>query len=138
MDEYLNLAKPKIIEMKKVLLIDDDKINNFLSTLIIKQSKIAEVFKECFNGQEAIDFLEKSDNQNLPDVIFLDLNMPVLDGWQFLEIFMKMEIHSQVPIYILTSSNYDADMNKAKSYSVVKGYIVKPLKKEMTLAILEL
>jgi CheY-like chemotaxis protein len=123
--------------MKKVLLIDDDKINNFLSTLIIKQSKIAEVCKECFNGQEAIDFLNNINTETLPDVIFLDLNMPVLDGWQFLESFMLMEFHSLIPIYILTSSNYDADMNKAKTYSVVKGYIVKPLKKEMLLAILE-
>jgi CheY-like chemotaxis protein len=122
--------------MKKVLLVDDDQINNFLSTLVIKQSKIAEVCKECYNGQEAIDFLANATISYLPDVIFLDLNMPVLDGWQFLEIFMKMEFHSRIPIYILTSSNFDEDMNKAKAFDCVKGYAVKPLKKEKLLDIL--
>ena len=123
--------------MKKILLIDDDKINNFLSTLIIKHSKIAEVCKECFNGQEAIDFLESVAIADLPDIILLDLNMPVMDGWQFLDFFMKMDFHAQIPIYILTSSNYDADMNKAKAFSCVMDYIVKPLKKEILLKILQ-
>jgi CheY-like chemotaxis protein len=123
--------------MKKILLVDDDKINNFLSTLIINNSKIAKVCKECFNGQEAIDFLESAAIDDLPDIILLDLNMPVLDGWQFLDFFMKMESNSLILIYILTSSNYDADMSKAKSYSCVKDYIVKPLKKEILLDILE-
>ncbi len=121
--------------MKKVLLIDDDKINNFLSTLNIKQTKIAEVVKECLNGQEAIDYLLNADE--LPNLILLDINMPYVDGWQFLELFMKSERLMQIPVYILTSSNYDFDMQKAKNFTAVKGYIVKPLKKEVLFSILE-
>jgi CheY-like chemotaxis protein len=121
--------------MKKVLLIDDDKINNFLSTLNIKQTKIASVSKECLNGEEAIEYLNSTND--FPDLILLDINMPFMDGWQFLEIFQQTEKLIDIPVYILTSSNYDVDMQRAMKYTSVKGYIVKPLKKEVLFSIFE-
>lgn len=121
--------------MKKVLIIDDDKINNFLSTLNIKQTKIAVVTKECLNGEEAIEYLNNT--VDLPDIILLDINMPYMDGWQFLEIFQETERLREIPVYILSSSNYDVDMQRANKYTSVRGYIVKPLKKDVLFSILE-
>ncbi len=124
--------------MKKVLLIDDDKVSNFLSSLIIKKTLIAEVVKECLDGQEGLDYLKSlSDSSEIPDILFLDLNMPVLDGWQFLNEFSSLDKRVQMPIYILTSSNYEGDLIKSKEFDAVKGYIVKPLSKDLAIAIFE-
>lgn len=125
--------------MKKVLLIDDDKINNFLSSLIINKTNKAEVAKECFNGKEGLEYLMSVKNlpdEQIPDIIFLDLNMPVLDGWQFLQEYILSDELKKIPVYILTSSNYQADMEKSKDFDIVKGYIVKPLKKDVVEEIL--
>jgi CheY-like chemotaxis protein len=124
--------------VKKVLLIDDDKVSNFLSSLIIKKTLIAEVVKECLDGQEGLDYLKSlSDSSEIPDILFLDLNMPVLDGWQFLNEFSSLDKRVQMPIYILTSSNYEGDLIKSKEFDAVKGYIVKPLSKDLATAIFE-
>ncbi len=124
--------------MKKVLLIDDDKVSNFLSSLIIKKTLIAEVVKECLDGQEGLDYLKSlSGSTEIPDILFLDLNMPVLDGWQFLNKFSLLDKRVQMPIYILTSSNYEGDLIKSKEFDAVKGYIVKPLSKDLATAIFE-
>ncbi len=124
--------------MKKVLLIDDDKVSNFLSSLIIKKTLIAEVVKECSDGQEGLDFLRSlNEISEIPDILFLDLNMPVLDGWQFLNEFGLLDKRVQMPIYILTSSNYEGDLIKSKEFDAVKGYIVKPLSKDLATAIFE-
>ncbi len=124
--------------MKKVLLIDDDKVSNFLSSLIIKKTLKAEVVKECLDGQEGLDYLKGLGTANeIPDILFLDLNMPVLDGWQFLHEFILLDQKVQMPIYILTSSNYEGDLIKSKEFDVVKGYIVKPLSKELAESIFD-
>jgi CheY-like chemotaxis protein len=124
--------------VKKVLLIDDDKVSNFLSSLIIKKTIIAEVVKECLDGQEGLDYLKSlSGSTDIPDILFLDLNMPVLDGWQFLNEFSLLDKRVQMPIYILTSSNYEGDLIKSKEFDAVKGYIVKPLSKDLATAIFE-
>jgi CheY-like chemotaxis protein len=124
--------------VKKVLLIDDDKVSNFLSSLIIKKTLIAEVVKECSDGQEGLDFLRSlNEISEIPDILFLDLNMPVLDGWQFLNEFGLLDKRVQMPIYILTSSNYEGDLIKSKEFDAVKGYIVKPLSKDLATAIFE-
>jgi len=124
--------------VKKVLLIDDDKVSNYLSSLIIKKTLIAEVVKECLDGQEGLDYLKSlSGSTEIPDILFLDLNMPVLDGWQFLNKFSLLDKRVQMPIYILTSSNYEGDLIKSKEFDAVKGYIVKPLSKDLATAIFE-
>lgn len=126
--------------MKKVLIIDDDPVSNFVTKLILKESGIAEVTGECFNGQEGMNFIKKhidaQSDQNI-DLIFLDLNMPIMDGWQFLEEYIHLKDFELAPIYILSSSNYDDDVNKAKKYPIVKNYLVKPLRKAQIHQLLE-
>ena len=64
----------------------------------------------------------------LPDVIFLDINMPVLDGWQFLDQFSSMGLLREFRLYVVSSSIDPADKYKASSYPVVSGYLTKPIK----------
>ena len=82
------------------------------------------------NGREALDNLSVilNSNEKLPEVIFLDLNMPILNGWQFLDEFCKIpNIEENTRIYILSSSVYSGDIEKSKKYSIVKDFIQKPL-----------
>ena len=73
-----------------VCLIDDDKVYQFTSKMILEATQLTSKIITFFNGQEAIDFFLALENQHidiLPDVIFLDINMPILNGWNFLELF---------------------------------------------------
>lgn len=109
---------------KKILLVDDDETSNFLNELLIKGMDIVEEVAIASNGQEALDYL-KDKNNPLPQLILLDLNMPVMDGFEFLGAFKKNK-EKDVPIFILTSSNNYNDYERAKNFDVA-GYLIKPL-----------
>lgn len=115
-------------------VIDDDKIYHFLLKNLFKQNNI-EVSPLFFsNGQEAIDTL-KNDlvMGTLPSLILLDVNMPIMDGWQFLEEFKELlgDSISQCTIFMISSSNDEHDLSKARQYSsIVKAYLLKPICKE--------
>jgi CheY-like chemotaxis protein len=81
------------------------------------------------NGRDALDNLKAiiRANKKLPDVILLDLNMPVMDGWQFLDEFLREPTPKPILIYIVTSSIDPDDVNRAKIYDAVTNYIVKPI-----------
>lgn len=113
----------------QILIIDDDEINNFIvGKLIHRLSPGAEVVA-CLNGREALDFLDQlaGGKQSCPDFIFLDLNMPVLDGWDFLDEFQKREFSNQVSVIILSSSIFRADIDRARNHTVPTQFISKPL-----------
>lgn len=80
------------------------------------------------NGKEAFDDLLPKlwEDTNLPDVILLDLNMPIMDGWQFLDELVKIPNAERIPIYIVSSSVDRRDIDKAKTYKIVNNYIIKP------------
>jgi len=123
--------------MKNILLIDDDETTNFLTRITIKKTNLGNVIQECLNGKEGVEFFEEL--QNKPDalrqdIILLDLNMPILDGWQFLDEFKQFNSTAQV--YIMSSSNYPEDIQNASNYPLVKGYIVKPLTTEKAIELL--
>jgi CheY-like chemotaxis protein len=119
--------------MKKlncVLLVDDDSINNFINERLIRKTNITEEVKIVLNGREAIDFLTQSsaDGKPSPELILLDINMPVMDGFEFLEAFKKMELKdkSSVIIVMLTTSTNPNDTQRLNN-SGVSGYLNKPL-----------
>ena len=115
-----------------VLLVDDDPICNFISTTLLKQLHIAEEVHSVTNGKEALRFLKENAAIKtvtiFPEVIFLDLNMPVMDGFDFLEqLSQTMPAYANVSkIYILTSSESPLDIDRCRQYDIA-GYISKPL-----------
>lgn len=112
---------------KKILLVDDDETSNFLNELLIKGMDLVEEVSVASNGQEALEHLKNRDN-TVPQIIFLDLNMPVMDGFEFLEAFEDTR-EIEVPVFILTSSNNFKDYERAKKFNVA-GYLIKPLTEE--------
>jgi CheY-like chemotaxis protein len=114
-----------------ILIIDDDEINNFIAAKLIKKVESKSIVSTCLNGLEGIDYLKGLlDNQEqMPDVIFLDINMPVKNGWEFLDEYenFKSSIQKEINIYMLSSSVYNDDIKKSETYSDVKRFISKPL-----------
>ena len=111
---------------KKVLLVDDDKAYNFLNRIVLRDNEIDCPVEEANDGQQALDYIAK--NEECPDVILLDLNMPGIDGFQFLKEYEargKCCGHSK--IFMLTSSMREEDREAALSNKFVKGYFDKPL-----------
>jgi CheY-like chemotaxis protein len=118
-----------------VLLIDDDEINNFISIKLIKKALLNTEIMACLNGKFAIEQLsdiQRKDPAKMPDYILLDINMPIMNGWEFLDEFKRLNIDPQgkSKIYIISSSVFSNDINKAKSYPLVKDFISKPLNVE--------
>ncbi len=117
--------------MKRICIIDDDKI---YQTIVLKHlERMAEncEFLSMEDGEDAITQIRHmiKENKPLPDLILLDINMPIMDGWDFLNEFrtIKNTLGKKINIIIVTSSVDDRDMTKAQEYSEVSGYIVKPI-----------
>src|SRR6201992_3202731 len=115
-----------------ILLVDDDEINNFISIKLIKKAVDNADIKACLNGKFAIDELseiQRQDPSKLPDYILLDINMPIMNGWEFLDEYKRLNIDplGKSKIYIISSSVFSNDINKARSYPLVKDFISKPL-----------
>jgi len=126
------------VKFNKVLLVDDDSINNYLSQEIISEAKIAEEVVLLTDGQQALDYLEEL-NANAPDpsinlLILLDLNMPVMDGFEFMEALNSLEIRLDYVIVILTSSDNQRDLEKIKAYKI-HDFISKPITEEKLLSV---
>lgn len=129
-------------KLKKVLLIDDDNINNFIVINKLNSLGLVDKIVSAENGQEAIDYILTCiiENENLPELVFLDINMPIMDGWGFLDVFEKIEkIHQhKITIYMVSSSVYKEDIEKSNNYSSVKMFISKPLTKEKLSELIQL
>jgi CheY-like chemotaxis protein len=115
-----------------VLLVDDDEINNFISIKLIKKALLNTEIMACLNGKFAIDQLleiQRKDAAKLPDYILLDINMPIMNGWEFLDEYKRLNIDplGKTKIFIISSSVFSNDINKARSYPLVKDFISKPL-----------
>ena len=119
---------------KHILLIDDDDINNFLSREIIGMYMPLAKIDSFTNPEEALEYIREKLKlqQSLPDIILLDINMPLMDGWEFLKAIDNLEQRNlfNTTVYLYTSSVYHEDKLKAKNYSVVKKLFTKPLSAE--------
>lgn len=117
-----------------VLSIDDDKVTHLLNGVHLNAYKFCNKIIEVYNGKEAIDFFKKLDSgeismDSFPEVIFLDLNMPIMDGWDFFEAFKKDFPHfeEKTKIFISSSSINPADQERAKNEKRIVGFLSKPL-----------
>ena len=120
-------------KFKDVFVIDDDKVFHFIIKKLFSKNNIDISPSFYFNGLEAIEEIKKKINSGntLPDLILLDINMPIMDGWQFLDEFRKTRIVTQgerTTIYLVSSSDSISDINKAKEYQdQIKDYFFKPM-----------
>ena len=123
------------MNFNNVFVVDDDKIFHFIIKKLLMNNNI-DVNPTFFeNGFEAIEGIKNKlkQGENPPDLILLDINMPILDGWQFLDEFklIKKLLNKEIIIYIVSSSDNHVDITKAKDYKEeVKNYYLKPMSPE--------
>jgi len=124
-----------------ILLIDDDKPTNFINEVVIKQLDCAEKIVVVQNGSEALDYLKSKDDGEhpQPDLIFLDINMPAMNGWEFLEKYTELDKkqHGKVVVIMLTTSLNQDDEKKASGIAYINGFKSKPLTPEIMQEVLE-
>ncbi|NQY66850.1 MAG: response regulator [Flavobacteriales bacterium] len=116
----------KIEKNKRVLFIDDEEVFNFMAESIIELSGVDWAFDSVTSGQEALDFLQDS-GEKFPNVILVDINMPLMNGWGFVEAYNKLNFKEAGQTYmaILTSSDNPLDKRKAKELNI--AFYIKPV-----------
>ena len=124
-----------------ILCVDDDPITLMLSKMVIKKAAFANEIITAQNGEEALNYFDELMLNNLgaeikryPQLILLDLNMPVMGGWEFLDHFSKNEyasVFKKCKVLVLSSTIDPEDIKKAKNYPMVLNFLSKPITKEM-------
>ncbi len=134
--EAINLDKVGV-KYEHVMLVDDDPIQNMLHGKLMDHGMFAKKVSTFSSAQEALDFLSQSPLAELPSVIFLDILMPGMDGFGFLDAFAKLspQIVSRCKVVMLSSSESFDHLNKANRNRYVRKFLNKPLTPEMLNAI---
>lgn len=118
-------------KLNTILLIDDDKVTNYLHSIVIKDMGISDRIEIQQNGKDGLKFLEECNKAgNMPDIILVDLKMPVMDGFEFVDSYRKMgfpEDHTK--IVMLTTSSNPKDIEKMKEKGIT-DFFDKPLTEE--------
>jgi CheY-like chemotaxis protein len=129
-------------KIKTVLLVDDDPTATFLTRSLLNRLHLAEHIFSANNGLEAIDFLRSNctlqgtTSATCPEVIFLDINMPIMNGFEFLEAFNKFDLNPKPMVFMLTTSMHPKERAQAMQHNI-KGFIQKPLRKDYLLEIIK-
>ena len=113
--------------------VDDDVVFQVLMKRLTKHFNTVNRIFQFYHGIDALEFLNehKENPEILPDILFVDINMPIMDGWEFIDEFIKIDKGnlSPIKIYVCSSSEAEKDLNKFKEYERLERYIVKPLTK---------
>lgn len=127
--------------IQSLLLVDDDSFYQFATRSIIQQTALVSQVKIFSNGLDAINFLKaiRHKPKELPQVILLDIFMPVMDGWEFLEEYKALQLKPEKPIviYMVSSSIDPRDIERVRTIPSVSGYIIKPITRERFLELLK-
>lgn len=127
------------MQLEEILLVDDSEADNFIHRRVITKAACANRVAVCEDGQEALDYLASTRDAvpPRPSLIFLDINMPRMDGWEFLKAYESAgQANSPVVVMLTTSCNPD-DRSRAESYSSVSAFLSKPLSRESLGAVLQ-
>jgi CheY-like chemotaxis protein len=129
-------------QLNCILVIDDDEPTNFFTRIILEEAECTRHIKIMQSAQEALDYLfgaAGSDDANnpFPDLILLDINMPAMNGWEFLEEYKMRNQECSARIVMLTTSLFPKDMEKAKEIPEISGFENKPISIAKIEAILE-
>lgn len=113
----------------KIFIIDDEQVSLFITQGILAMNGVKEEIYSFLFAEQALEALSKYTEKELPDVILLDLNMPIMNGWDFLEelSLVRPKVCEKCRIYILTSSLDSLDKQKAKDHPMITGLIHKPI-----------
>lgn len=123
-------------QLNRILLVDDDDVTNIYNQILIKKLGVAKNIDVATNGKKALEYLQEKKQQNgsaeYPELMLLDINMPEMNGFEFLEEYGKLPESNSLgmPIVMLTSSAHDMDVERANSFPYLRGYYVKPLREE--------
>lgn len=127
--------------LSKVLLVDDDDTVNFYNQYIFSQSGLTAAIEIKENGSEAITYIQNCIqlDQHVPELILLDINMPVMNGFEFLDRFEIFNYHQSlnVKIVLLTTSDHPYDHQQAGKYSSISRYMTKSLTKEKLIGLVD-
>ncbi len=124
-----NLIKRKVKAMnRKILVIDDDPLILMIHEAVLETQELACSSEFFDDAGEAINFMERGDNVNTQFLLLLDINMPIISGWDLLEEIQDSSLQGNVAVVMVTSSVNEGDRLKAGKYSNVVGFISKPLK----------
>ncbi|MBA4276398.1 response regulator [Flavobacterium sp.] len=127
--------------LKQLTMVDDDDVFVFLTTRLLDKHKLVDLIKIFDNGYDAFVFIKENlyNIEVLPDIILLDLSMPIMDGWQFLDEFVKInpKIGKKITIYICSSSISPDDVIRAKTINVVSDFIIKPMTKDKLIEVIK-
>jgi CheY-like chemotaxis protein len=119
------------MQFNNFCLIDDDTVSNFFNKRLVLSNRFAKELKIYNYANIALEELRKllPDSPEFPDIILLDIKMPYMDGWQFLEEFKKFPeaVLSKCKLFMFSSSEDPKDIEKSKTYDIVNGFISKPL-----------
>ncbi|WP_298137510.1 response regulator [Flavobacterium sp.] len=121
--------------LSKILCVDDDPITLMLCKKVISKAEFSNEIDTAPNGEKALLYLEniieeKNDDTQFPELIFLDLNMPVMNGWEFLDIFSTdkySKVFKNTKVIVLSSTIDPKDIEKSKSYPMVINFLSKPI-----------
>lgn len=118
-------------DVLKTCIVDDDSIYRFTMVKALESTKLPMEIMAFSDGEEAINFMLDNLDQDsvFPDVIFLDIDMPIMDGFQFMEEYVKIKprVGKKITIYMVSSSLDPVDIERAKKISAISDYIVKPI-----------
>ncbi|WP_299703072.1 response regulator [uncultured Pontibacter sp.] len=133
-------------KLSGVLLIDDDDTTNFLNQRLLERMQVTDNIRTFVNGKQAFDYLYNVSNTNYehadenyfqPELIFLDISMPVMDGFEMLDLYERLnpEFREKIVLAVLTTSTHPQDTDAAKKYSA--EYLTKPLTADKVSALIK-